>query len=439
MKSPIRTRLAILADDFTGANDTAVQFVKKGFSTGVSLDTSLTPAPLQSFDVLAIDTETRFDSGEDAYRKVLQTTGRLTDYGVYQVYKKIDSTLRGNPGGEIAAALDATAIQLAIVAPALPSHGRTTVAGRCLVNGIPLAETEFGRDPRTPVRDSFIAAIIAAQCDYPVATIDLQRVRSGPQALLAALSAVEGRGTPRIAVLDAETTRDLEIIARCAALLKEPPLLAGSSGLADHLWPGELPATAARTATALRAAPKSLSGVGILIVVGSVSQTACSQVDHALAARPDLCELRLAPDAAADDPRRESRRLLRLYRDARRSGAVCILRTTRSADDTRLCANSIALCIGRLVADICITDPPKGMMLSGGDTAVKTAAALGCSGFAVSAEVLPGIPCGYFMIDSETHPQAADVQQIAIVTKAGGFGGPDAILRIIQHLEEMAT
>ncbi|TVQ39873.1 MAG: four-carbon acid sugar kinase family protein [Spirochaetaceae bacterium] len=442
METTVSVNLAILADDFTGANDTAVQFAKKGFCTGVTLDSTVAETALRRFTVLAVDTETRFDSAQLAFRKTHAAVAQLHAAAVRRFYKKVDSTMRGNPGSEIEAVLDAADLPLAILAPALPSHGRTTLAGQCLVNGVPVSQTEFGRDPRTPVSDSSIAAILAAQCSCPVDILELQTVRRGAEQLFSRLQTLTADGRRHIAVLDAESSTDLELIGRCIALFAQPPLAAGSSGLADYLV---VPRTAPSTdhqhgESPAGSVPRGSARRGpALIVVGSVSQTAAAQIEHAVSARSDLCELRLDPAAAVHNPQRERNRLRQLYLLTRSRGVPAILRSTHPADSGRLSPEQIARCIGRLIGDIVVHHPPGGLMLSGGDTAIKTAAALGCSGFAIDGEVLPGIPCGRFIVEPGTRPYAAGVQHIPVVTKAGGFGHRDAIVRILHYLEECTS
>ncbi|TVR30792.1 MAG: four-carbon acid sugar kinase family protein [Spirochaetaceae bacterium] len=420
MRPAIRTRMVILADDFTGANDTTVQFAKRGYASAVSFDGTLPPQSLQRFDVLAIDTESRFDNARSAYDKVFAAVSQLQTHGVQHFYKKIDSTMRGNPGSEIAAALDASSARLAVVAPALPHHGRTTVGGRCLVHSQPLAETETARDPRTPVAHSSIADIMSTQCSYQITLINLEAVRRGPLPLQERLRRICAAAGPQLAVVDAETDHDLQIIAAGVWQLDQAVLPVGSSGLAQFLLP-----------------PKT-SAAPVLIVVGSLSANAAVQIDHALQQRSELCELRLDPAAAVDAPQAEHSRLKQLYHNARSRGAPCLLRSPGGGDATHTCADSIARFIGHLVAAIVLSEPPGGLMLSGGDTAVKVAAALGCSGFSVETEALPGIPCGHFVLDHTARGNSAAVNQIPVVTKAGGFGADNAILRILDYLEERA-
>jgi len=70
-------KLAIIADDFTGSNDTGVQFAKKGLQTIVTTVTEEIPKDLKDHEVLVVDTESRFDAKETAYGKVHRVTREL--------------------------------------------------------------------------------------------------------------------------------------------------------------------------------------------------------------------------------------------------------------------------------------------------------------------------------------------------------------------------
>ena len=61
-------KFAIIADDLTGANDTGVQFARRGLVTSVLLQPDQKLA--EDLDVVVIDTDSRSLSQEEAYRKV---------------------------------------------------------------------------------------------------------------------------------------------------------------------------------------------------------------------------------------------------------------------------------------------------------------------------------------------------------------------------------
>ena len=137
-------RLGIVADDLTGAMDSSGHFAARGLSTDVVLD----PAYASESDVVVITTSSRAEPPDVARERVRRAVRRLAGR---TIYKKIDSTLRGNIGVELMAAMQEAHCEKAIVAPAFPAVGRTTLNGVLLVDGTPVAETQFAGDPVSPV------------------------------------------------------------------------------------------------------------------------------------------------------------------------------------------------------------------------------------------------------------------------------------------------
>ncbi|EDO2269292.1 D-threonate kinase, partial [Salmonella enterica subsp. enterica serovar Braenderup] len=149
-------KMMVIADDFTGSNDTGVQLAKKGARTEVMLSASQKPS--RRADVLVINTESRAMPADQAASAVYAALSPWCETSPAPlVYKKIDSTFRGNIGAEVTAAMRASQRKLAVIAAAIPAAGRTTLEGKCLVNGVPLLETEFASDPKTPIVSSRIA------------------------------------------------------------------------------------------------------------------------------------------------------------------------------------------------------------------------------------------------------------------------------------------
>jgi uncharacterized protein YgbK (DUF1537 family) len=127
--SDLLVKVGVVADDLTGANDTGVQFSKVGLETLVLWNLCQVYNMLKKADVVVVDTETRFAKAEAVYSKVLTATRRLRESGVTLFYKKMDSMLRGNICAEVGGMIDALEEPIVLVAPAFPSHGRTTVGG----------------------------------------------------------------------------------------------------------------------------------------------------------------------------------------------------------------------------------------------------------------------------------------------------------------------
>src|SRR4051794_7209851 len=109
----------LVADDLTGACDAAVHFAMRGLRTVVRLPGH---AHLLGACVLACTTETR-DAAEPEIRAALLDLAAEFPTPL-RLFKKIDSTLRGNVGMEIVAARDAFHCDAAVVCSAFPALHR---------------------------------------------------------------------------------------------------------------------------------------------------------------------------------------------------------------------------------------------------------------------------------------------------------------------------
>jgi uncharacterized protein YgbK (DUF1537 family) len=119
------TRLAIVADDLTGALDASAPFAARGISTVVALGPAdLSAALATGADVIGISTDSREISPDAARRAVAGCIALLPRD--LPIFKKIDSRLKGN----IEAELDAIPYQRALVIPAIPAFGRWIRNGR---------------------------------------------------------------------------------------------------------------------------------------------------------------------------------------------------------------------------------------------------------------------------------------------------------------------
>lgn len=141
----------IVADDLTRATDTGHEFAGRGLRTLVStLDASTADADTRT-DVRVVDTDSRYAASSDAAARVERV---ISEKDAAFVYKKVDSTLRGNLVAEVDAALEATGADVTLVAPASPRNGRTTVEGYHLVGGGVVPDRSPAGEPRRGRRDS---------------------------------------------------------------------------------------------------------------------------------------------------------------------------------------------------------------------------------------------------------------------------------------------
>src|SRR5262249_50022835 len=76
------------------------------------------------------------------------------------VYKKCDSVLRGHVAAECLAVTRATGKQRVLLIPANPSRQRIIRGGDYFVDGVPLAQTAFARDPDHPRKSSRVSELV---------------------------------------------------------------------------------------------------------------------------------------------------------------------------------------------------------------------------------------------------------------------------------------
>ena len=162
-------KLLIVADDLTGGLDTGVQFARQGISTRVVVNPDPDGDWVQAdAQVLVAVAETRHMPPEAAYDTVFGIVSAGRQGGIPYIYKKTDSALRGNIGAELSAALKASGNDVMAFLPAYPAMNRVTVKGRHYIDGVPVAQSVFGKDPFNPVQESNVQKLIGIQTDTPV-------------------------------------------------------------------------------------------------------------------------------------------------------------------------------------------------------------------------------------------------------------------------------
>jgi uncharacterized protein YgbK (DUF1537 family) len=153
--------VGVLADDFSGAGDVALAFRAAGFSAEIWAPVGGPPVPPRT-RVWIIDTESRGLTPRAADRTVRRGLATLAPWKPDFIFKKIDSTLRGPVGAELAAFIDVLRpVGPVPFVPAFPKMKRTTVGGRHFVGGVPLNKTAFAKDPRHPVETNVVARILS--------------------------------------------------------------------------------------------------------------------------------------------------------------------------------------------------------------------------------------------------------------------------------------
>ena len=231
--------IGIVADDLTGANDTALQFFMRGANTKIIFDAKNCTNKDSNVDVWSLSTETRNTGAKHAAKEVWDgASGLRENLGVENFYKKIDSTLRGNVAIETLSMLDAIGYDAAIIAPAFIQEGRITIGGYQLLKGIPIERTDAARDTYAPIYDSYIPDILKKQINEnlynTIGTIELKTVTKGAFGITNKLAELI-ENNKKLIVVDAVSLVDLEQIALSIEKSQYKILPVGSAGLAGAL------------------------------------------------------------------------------------------------------------------------------------------------------------------------------------------------------------
>jgi uncharacterized protein YgbK (DUF1537 family) len=393
------TELVIVADDLTGAADSAAPLARRG-RTSVVLDAE---GEWPSDDVLAVDTDSRHCEAGVGAERVAAVTRRAHRLGA-QIVKKIDSTLRGNIVAELRALAGVLADEgertLMVVAPAFPALSRTTREGAVHVEGRRLAARGGDGDLVALLeRGGLRTGRLDAHADeYALAGLLDEAHRAGRGAV----------------VVDAETDVHLATVVGAAHLATVPVVLVGSGGLTRPLAGAAGPGDAAGAGHA--AGPghaadmrRSRGGAGAptLVVVGSYAGASRLQ-------RSRLVDAGAVPVTLGDDPERTAKDL----RAALRSGLAVLSPDPEAPvdrDDAPRVARALASTVVAVLGDV------DTLVATGGETARAVLTAAGVSRLVVTGELEPGIVMGRV-------PEL----DLDVVTKAGSFGDADALLRCVR-------
>ncbi|MBW9065902.1 four-carbon acid sugar kinase family protein [Rhizobium herbae] len=390
-------KVGILADDLTSATDGAAPFVSMGHRCLVFTDSGRSSPG--NVAIISVNKASRAASVKDAVDRATRAAKSLASAEI--LYNTVDSTIRGHVGAEITAALAASGRTIAIVAPAFPAGGRTTEGGRQLLHGVPLEETAFAKDPLHPVSDSHLRALFRDIPEAEIRHLGLEEIRGLKPGELTA-------DHRELLIADATTQEDLARLVKSAADPKYI-LWCGSPGLAIAL--------ADYVGRADNTAPFAAVNLFVIGSVNPLSREQCLRLMRTDKVRQIIIDAEVASgsaDLAAEDAAAQ-------YRQSGASGDVILTTSHRGASaDPR----SIAIALGKAVRAIMEHHPVTGLFLTGGDTAESVLSELELGSLSLLGEVEPGIPVGR---TTGPHP-------IRIITKAGGFGSSNILLKSAELL-----
>jgi len=200
------TSVRLLADDLTGALDTAAEFVGLCGPFDVTWPEA---SVAQHSASLAIDSGTRERSKAESVEIVGRLAPQLRDGTI--AYKKVDSLLRGAWAAELGACLRNGPWASCVVAPAFNYQGRRTVDGQQFARTV---EGDWYR-----VGDNLLSQLKAENIEAQQGRLDTL-AQGGVQ------------------VFDAESDLDLDRVVEMGRRMPGPVLWCGSGGLAGALARG---------------------------------------------------------------------------------------------------------------------------------------------------------------------------------------------------------
>lgn len=163
----------IVADDSTGANASAILLNQLGFQSLSIIDYLDIPRH-ETFDCVAVSTDSRATSPENAYSRVETVLKHYKGKNIKVINKRIDSTLRGNLGAELNAIHEYFPNKKIAIIPSFPKSGRICKDGKVYVNGDLLEHTDVAKDPKMPLFSSDAKSLFLKQFKGKIANIYLK-------------------------------------------------------------------------------------------------------------------------------------------------------------------------------------------------------------------------------------------------------------------------
>ncbi|GHE22901.1 four-carbon acid sugar kinase family protein [Halomonas urumqiensis] len=395
-------RVAIIADDLTGALDAAAPFAARGADARVVISLEALEVVMAGWEgawpaVIAVNTESRHLSASAAAERVARAARWLARAAPAVWFKKIDSTLRGQVVAECLAMRETTG-QALMLAPAVPAQGRVVRDAEVWVDGMRLSESAYQADARS--------APLSGPLDEAFARAGLTVTRH-PRS---------GASLPHDdAVADAQSDQDLASLYDAVLLAGHARLMAGAAGLAT--------AMAQRCFGRLRATHRALSSVqSVLYVVGSRSPRAAEQLAALREAAPTLETIEVLAGMPAD-PVGQATLLIPGEPAMHVPTAAHDTATFQASAPAAVAAAEVAGCLARQASSVIQRWPDEReslLFLTGGDIAMAALSRLGVASISVEAEWSPGVALG--SLDGNPSKR--------VMTKAGGFGEPGLLARL---------
>ena len=407
-------RLSIIADDLTGAVDSAVAY--RSFNQAAHcIVIPWSSEPVENWnqvlashvpDLLCISTDSRNIDAAKAAQRVSIATSWASAHG-FRLMKKIDSLMRGNITSELEAfMLESTIAGCSFLfAPALPNQGRVTSGGHQYHGSQLISESEATADPLAPALDSELRTFIAN--NRPIHQLDLQQVRDS--SLADHLQRLSTRGA--VVIADAATQDDLVRLRRAAINLPHVALI-GSSGILTDVQATPQPTS-------------QPSDSNLLIITASRRNEVKSQIAYFSTHVQNSKSIWLDPSNLP-----AAQAICESIRTAFAEGNSCVVAIESTAilhrdiQQRLRHASEIVDLLAHCLQAVCAsqTDPLLAVIL-GGDLAQAFCTTAGIDALAVQESLLQGGPICKVV-------GSTIFQDVSILMRSGGFGEVSSLLAL---------
>ncbi|WP_366161270.1 four-carbon acid sugar kinase family protein [Bacillus infantis] len=398
-------RVLIIADDFTGALDTGVQFSNYGAHTVVTSDLEFELGEnANHIEVLVFNTETRYLDKSNAYEVVKKIALKAKEENIPYIFKKVDSALRGNVASELRALSDVFDDMPIPFLPAYPEQNRYSCEGILLIDSVPVNESVFGQDPYEPVTESHIPSLLLKEAEL---TTYIANKYKNPLK--------EER------ILLIESRSDEEMISQGNDLLMNDALniTVGCAGFAKAL---------AHTIYEKRDTAHINSNLPLLIVCGSVNPVTKKQIAFAEINGFERISLMIEQlwnkhYWVTIEGQKNINHFLKnesplMFETFGNVTADEVNQLSHQSNDLRF---RIAESLGYLVKNLLSKGIKRTWLFTGGDTLYQSMQVLGITEITPLKELFPGVVLGTIDFEDDTH---------YVITKSGGFGAEDLFVKL---------
>ena len=421
--------VGIIADDLTGANDTALQFHQKGANTKILLDSECAPKVKAGTEVWALSSESRNVPAEVAVSRVEKAVSTFTEnFSFDYYYKKIDSTLRGHIALETLTMLNILEYDAAVIMPAFPQEGRITVGGYHLAKGVPIGRTEIAIDPHSPITESHVPTLLRSQLGEEsadiVGTIDLRTVMNGAGPILMRINELINEGK-RLIIADSTSITDIEQIAlaikKCDKKILPTGTAAGAQVLSKY-WLAGIEKVGANI---------SVGNLPKLIVSGTATQITANQIKK-LEQSDDYDNINFIALESAEVLEGVNESLVdRILTNLKSGVTVCVHTSDLIANfdgfsedsfNAELTKEKFASMITDFLADLTqkVSEKIEMILITlGGETSYKCCKSIDSNELQLVDEVAPAISI------------CSDINRKWVITKSGNLGNSNTLIEIL--------